>query len=464
MRTSDALFTAIDEARAADPLRPVTIVCMPGARDDLICELAQHSTMVGVQVVPLSAYPAQRATRPQITRMFVAHHVAQILAEESPARADASSAHSIIEADADHGHHNAFHAAGVGDSVATWRSLSELVLEVLSLPASTAPLTEGRALPQEVFRIAQLVAERAHAVGLITPAQAWEEALQPSHPQELRIGVDLLGQSPAERDFIERAIAEHGLKAITTFDTMSPQDVLALTPSHLEVVSCAEERDEAAFAIRAVRRALVEGTPPQRIALAYADPALLPLLRQEAIDTPLAGPVGGTNISQPRIAAFLRLAELALSPDRCDFGALADALGTETITFTAQGTSRGARDNTPAGRPQQTAVEYMARTSPHQQYTPTAPSGRPACGPILSRPMRAPLPPPRPSQTSAWPSTTWRPTTCGPSLPVRIPRGGHFNTPSGSSVHCPAISAPAASKVHWKCFVQHWPAPKHPPP
>ncbi|WP_075727088.1 PD-(D/E)XK nuclease family protein [Corynebacterium aquilae] len=311
------LIDAITAAKKNNPLQAIHVLCMPGARDDIITALAAHTPMAGVSVSALSTYVNERSRRPIASRMFIAHHIARLLATDN---------------DASH----AFFQAGIADSPATWLSLVDIVERVLLIPTEYRHRTNGQRLPHHVDQLATLVATAAHTHGLITGAEAWEAAAQnPANAH--RFAVDILPQTITERDFLRRATD------LTHLDTLGP------ATSDITVVSTAEERDEAAAAVDAVRRALLAGIPPHRIALAYTDDALLAYLRMEAADTPLAGPTLGSRLSEPLIRAFHALT--SLDPTHIDTNLLVEALNTNTIT------TRG-------GSPNPATLERIARTHP----------------------------------------------------------------------------------------------------
>ncbi|PRQ11679.1 hypothetical protein C1Y63_04515 [Corynebacterium sp. 13CS0277] len=348
MSRYDALLDAVATARADDPLRPITVLCMPGARDDIVVALANSGAQVNIQVIPFPAYAQQQARQPVCPPLFVAHQVARILSEEAP---ETEGGETV----------NAFHRARIGHSAATWQSLTDVVGQVLRLPQRLADRTEGRPLPTEVLRIARLVEERAHDAHMITPAEAWAQAAEAPQDDALRIGVDLVPLHISQREFLAAAEGNGSLQRVETVTLLDDaaitsgggelSDGPAAGHPRIEVHSCAEEMDEAAVAIAAVREALLQGTAPHRIAVAYADPSMLPYLRREAAETPLAGPVPGLRLSEPRISAFLTLAELARTPGQMDMGLLAEACATGAITAGSP-------------RPSTTALEKIARVSP----------------------------------------------------------------------------------------------------
>lgn len=184
MDYSGALLAALLDARRDNPTHPVTVLCGPQARGDVIVALAQHGPQVGVTVQTLPMYLKERARelapRLPLSRQWVMAAVTTILHDED----------------------TEFRRRGLSDQPMTRRGVVRAVLQLLELPREWRPAPEDAPLPRAVHDIAQRV-ERMLAADFFTPAEVHERVLATPDTDQitLLLGVVHLahGEAPHRR-------------------------------------------------------------------------------------------------------------------------------------------------------------------------------------------------------------------------------------------------------------------------
>ena len=136
---SDRLISAVHSAKQHDPLAPVTVLCGPGAVDDVTAALAQSDTpFVNVEVQPLNVFihsAAASLNRPRMQRGDVAAEVAAVL------RPDAAAP-------------TVFHDKGLNDSAATLEGLTDAVYMLSTYPPTWREMHGDSELPRVVAKLA----------------------------------------------------------------------------------------------------------------------------------------------------------------------------------------------------------------------------------------------------------------------------------------------------------------------
>ncbi|WP_257162416.1 PD-(D/E)XK nuclease family protein [Corynebacterium cystitidis] len=181
-----SLQSAIDAARADDPTRPVTVLCGPHARNDVVIALAQTGPHVGVTVATVEGFVRQAARslspRSPLPRRRIMTEVTRILPDED----------------------SAFRDHEIHTETVTRSSLSDIVGRLLRLSPQARAHAGGAQLPREAARIAELVAQRTRD-DYYTRAEAYAIAAaasaQSSHTAFISAGV--IPADPQEQALIE---------------------------------------------------------------------------------------------------------------------------------------------------------------------------------------------------------------------------------------------------------------------
>ncbi|MBV7292307.1 PD-(D/E)XK nuclease family protein [Corynebacterium sp. TAE3-ERU16] len=307
------LAAAIGNARRDDPLRPVTVICGPRARGDILGELTATGTVLGVTVTSCSGYILDRAAE-----LTEGKDARQLL---DRSRITGSVMRLLTDTD------NEFARHGTADQPATRRALVTIVTELLGLPEHLQGNTDGRLLPGACLDIARRV--RDLNPDCFTWQEACRHALTPAPDGAAVIVVDVLPADPAQRWFLDQ------LKA-TRIDTVTVSTGAQDGPRPV-VWSCSDENDEVMRAVRHIRRLIADGTPPHRIACGWCSPdygrRLADALRSASV--PFTGFSDLRWSDAPEIRALLRILEL--DPDDMPRRGLAAVLGTGVIRNPADG-------------------------------------------------------------------------------------------------------------------------------
>ncbi|MCK7677156.1 PD-(D/E)XK nuclease family protein [Corynebacterium sp. CCM 9186] len=309
------LATAIGKVRENSPLRPVTIICGPRARGDILEELTSAGTVLGVKVTSCTGYILDRAAE-----LTEGKDGRQLL---DRSRITGSVMRLLTDTD------NEFVRHGTADQPATRRALVTIVTELLSLPEHLRGNTDGRLLPGACLDIARRV--RDLNPDCFTWQDACRHALTPPPDGAAVIVVDVLPADPAQRWFLDRMDA---IRIDSVSSSTGPQRAPEDGPQNDRqpvVWSCSDENDEVMRVVRHVRRLIAEGTPPHRIACGWCSPdygrRLADALRSASV--PFTGFSDLRWSDAPEIRALLRILEL--DPDDLPRRGLAAVLGTGVI-------------------------------------------------------------------------------------------------------------------------------------
>ncbi|MCK7642016.1 PD-(D/E)XK nuclease family protein [Corynebacterium sp. P6145] len=305
------LASAIGNARRDDPLRPVTVICGPRARGDILGELTATGTVLGVTVTSCSGYILGRAAE-----LTEGKDARQLL---DRSRITGSVMRLLTDTDTEFARH------GTADQPATRRALVTVVTELLGLPEHLQGNTDGRLLPGACLDIARRV--RDLNPDCFTWWEACRHALTPPPDGAALIVVDVLPADPAQRWFLDQ------LKAIR-IDTVPTGTGAQDGPRSDEqpvVWSCSDENDEVIRVVRHIRRLIADGIAPHRIACGWCSPdygrRLADALRSASV--PFTGFSDLRWSDAPEIRALLRI--LALAPETLPRRGLAAVLGTGAI-------------------------------------------------------------------------------------------------------------------------------------
>ncbi|MCK7636432.1 PD-(D/E)XK nuclease family protein [Corynebacterium pygosceleis] len=306
------LAAAIAEVRRTDRLRPVTILCGPTARGDVLEQLTSTGTLLGVTVTSCAGYILGRSV--EVTE----RRDGRVLLDRS--RITGSVMRLLTDTDTE------FTRYGTADQPATRSALVSIVTELLSLPGHLRDRTEGRLLPGACLDVARRV--RALNPDCFTWHDACLHALTPPPDDAAVIVVDVVPTDPTQRWFLDELDA-------LRIDTVG-QCPTGERPEPV-VWSCSDENDEVMRAVRHIRKLVAEGTPPHRIACGWCSPDYGPRL-SDAL-TGAAVPFTGFSdlrwSDAPEVRALLRI--LALDPQVLPRRELAAILGTGAIRHPVDG-------------------------------------------------------------------------------------------------------------------------------
>ncbi|MCX7543344.1 PD-(D/E)XK nuclease family protein [Corynebacterium sp. P5848] len=306
------LTAAIAEIRRTDRLRPVTILCGPTARGDILEELTSTGTLLGVTVTSCVGYILGRSAE------LTESGAGGVLLDRS--RITGSVMRLLTDTDTE------FTRYGTADQPATRNALVAIVTELLSLPEHLRDQTGGRLLPGACIDIAHHV--RALNPDCFTWHDACQHALTPPPDGAAIIIVNVVPADPTQRWFLDKLDA-------LRIDTVGQ----GLTEERPEPVvwSCSDENDEVMRAVRHIRKLVAEGTPPHRIACGWCSPdyghRLADALTRAAV--PFTGFSDLRWSDSPEVRALLRI--LALDPQVLPRRELAAILGTGTIRHPVDG-------------------------------------------------------------------------------------------------------------------------------
>lgn len=246
---SDRIVSAVRSAKSSDPLVPVTVLCGPGATDDVTAALAQSaSPFVNVEVQPLDIFihnAAASLDKPRLQRSDVAAEVAAAL------RPDATVP-------------TVFHELKLNDSAATLEGLTDAVYTLSTLPATWRDQHGGSELPQIASQLGRDI-----LTSLQKRVYTYPEA------------VDAAARAAAERkiivvgDIALDPLSEWALERIAPDAEVVEAGELA---GAVERRSFVAELDEAKYVADAVVKALEGGAQLHELAVAYCDESALPYL------------------------------------------------------------------------------------------------------------------------------------------------------------------------------------------
>ncbi|NLA55647.1 MAG: hypothetical protein GX859_05015 [Corynebacterium humireducens] len=307
MDYSGALLAALLDARRDDPARPVTVLCGPQARGDVIVALAQHGPQVGVTVQTLPMYLRERARelapRLPLSRQRVMAAVTTILHDED----------------------TEFRRRGLADQPMTRRGVVRAVLQLLELPREWRPAPEDAPLPRAVHDMAQRV-ERMLAADFFTPAEVHERVLSTPDPDQITLILGVVAASPTEKRLIDALPG-------TVIEVAQPD------PGEQRTTSYVDEDEEVHGIARAILGAqlgdggpvIPQDTPLHRIAVAACDPSYIGRLSRvfTAAGIPFTAPSTTFWADDPAVRAVREL--LALDPERLPRRSLARALITGSL-------------------------------------------------------------------------------------------------------------------------------------
>ncbi len=173
-----SLQAAISQARADDASRPITVLCGPHARNDVVVALAETGPYVDVNVVTLDGYirESARALAPRspLPRRRIMTEVTRILLDED----------------------SAFREHGIHTETVTRSSLSTIVGRLLRLQPEARTQVGTGELPREAARIAELVEQRTRD-DHYTWAEAFEVAARASQERAF-ISAGVIPADPLE--------------------------------------------------------------------------------------------------------------------------------------------------------------------------------------------------------------------------------------------------------------------------
>lgn len=314
------LVAAVTAAQADDPLKnPVTVLCMPGARDDIILALAKEKAHANVQVLTL-----QMLVDSQFPDQLKGAELASLVTHELQNLPDSS----LIK------------QKGLASEPATRVGVRAAVESLIHSPRELWEHTGPRTLPAEIRNIAVRIAERTNRV---LPYQAWDQTVAPTNT----IVWDVVGLNPAEDRLLERL----------------PKGLRASTSAVQTRYELADEHTQALAVLSKVREHLAT-TELHRIGVALLRPEFGPLLIDAAEDLPLLLRDNLTKLEEPVAATLLAL--LSIDIDDMPRTELATALQRGCITWkdskgerpTIHGFDRASRKkNSPRKWPEWTTLE-----------------------------------------------------------------------------------------------------------
>ncbi|AKK03707.1 PD-(D/E)XK nuclease family protein [Corynebacterium epidermidicanis] len=268
---------------------PVTIVCSPGARDDIVLALAEANTQVNVQVQTLTML-----VEAQFPTMLHGPELAQLVTKEL---------HQLPES-------SILKQKGLAEEPATRIGVRRAVEKLLHSPREQWAATGGRTLPQEIAQIAERIATTsAH----ILPCDAWSQVSIP----ERTIVWDVVATNPAEDRLLARL----------------PKPLAPTTTAESERKVVADEHTQALAVLHTVRNQLAT-TPLHRIGVALLRPEFGPVLLDAAEDLKLQLHTGATYLEDPAVATLLALLDLEV--DDMPRSGLATALQRGQITWSKE--------------------------------------------------------------------------------------------------------------------------------
>lgn len=246
---SDRLVSAVRSAKSTDPFTPVTVLCGPGAVDDVTSALANSDkSFVNVEVQPLEIFIHNAAAlldKPRLQRSEVAAEVAAIMRPDAPEQ-------------------TVFHRKGLNESAATLEGLTDAVFTLSTLPEPWRSQHQDAELPR-------ICAELADGI-LATLSRRFY-----TFPE----AVDTAAALAAERQLI--VVGDIALDPLSAWalEQIAGQSVhvqpgeFAAAVEHRSFVA---ELDEAKYVADAVAKALADGAQLHELAVGYCSEASLPYL------------------------------------------------------------------------------------------------------------------------------------------------------------------------------------------
>ncbi|SQG65183.1 Inactivated superfamily I helicase [Corynebacterium renale] len=306
------LAQTIARAQLDAPLdHPVTIVCAPGARDDLIAGLVQHASaqgiarpLIGVQVFTVEGYILHRAgelhPRTMLQRRQLTPYVLRALAEHPAAEP--------------------LRQKKLDSEPATRSAVISAVAELTRLPESVRHETHGRELPGIVADIADSVLTETKA-DFFTHAQACVHAA--TSDGTFRIVAGVVADSPQQEEWLSQ---------IADVRVATPRRFRGKVSAHTYV----HDEDEVVAVLRTIRKKLAgyggkDPVPAHRMAVALADTTYLPTVSRifTAAGLPFRAPADGTLATHPVVQAVRLLTHSR--PGNVSRRAIADALGSGVV-------------------------------------------------------------------------------------------------------------------------------------
>lgn len=280
MSRMNPLIHAVRQAQDGNPLaNPVTVLCMPGARDAVMDALSQSSVAVGMKVLSL--------------QMFVESQFPGLV---DPAEVAALVVHALQELPED----SEIRARGLAGEPATRTGVRKAVWQLLQAPRERWGLTGTRTLPKEIASITERIADRFKSSSKGEPArtlpyEAWEQACIP----ERTIVWDVVGLTPAEDRLLERLP-----------EPLRPDDTAQVT-----TMEVADEHVQALAVLSKVRESIAESSAPQeealdRVGVAMMNQAFYPVLVDAAQGLPLVGGATECLLDAPEVATVVGLVSL----------------------------------------------------------------------------------------------------------------------------------------------------------
>lgn len=246
---SDRLISAVHSAKQHDPLAPVTVLCGPGAVDDVTAALAQSDTpFVNVEVQPLNVFihsAAASLNRPRMQRGDVAAEVAAVLQPDAPAP-------------------TVFHDKGLNGSAATLEGLTDAVYTLSTYPPTWREMHGDSELPRVVAKLAHDILNHLQEQRYTFPEAVTAAAAAAAARQIVVVG-----------DIALDPLSEWALEQIAPDASVVAEDGFA---GEMERRSFVAEQDEAKYVAGAVANAIQSGAQLHELAVGYCDETALPYL------------------------------------------------------------------------------------------------------------------------------------------------------------------------------------------
>lgn len=285
------LVDAVRAAQDGNPLRkPVTVLCMPGARDAVMDALSQAGVAVGVKV--------------QSLQMFVT--------SQFPGMVDAAEVAALVIQALQHLPENSeIRRRGLAAEPATRAGVRAAVWQLLHAPREQWGLTGARALPREIATVTEQIAQRlndAAGPARVLPYEAWEKATAP----ERTIVWDVVGLNAVEDRLLERL----------------PEPLRPAGNARVTRMEVADDHTQALAVLTGVREQMRNAPAPEEaihgVGVALMNQAFGPVLADAALDLPLVGITPECLLDDPAVATLVGL--LSLDVDTLPRAELAEVL------------------------------------------------------------------------------------------------------------------------------------------
>lgn len=286
-----SLVDAVRAAQDGNPLRnPVTVLCMPGARDAVMDALSQAGVAVGVKV--------------QSLQMFVS--------SQFPGMVDAAEVAALVIQALQHlPEDSEIRKRGLAAEPATRAGVRAAVWQLLHAPREQWGLTGARTLPREIAAVTERIAQRlndAAGPARVLPYEAWEKATAP----ERTIVWDVVGLNAVEDRLLERL----------------PEPLRPAGTAQVTRMEVADDHTQALAVLTGVQEQMRNAPAPQEaihgVGVALMNQAFGPVLADAVADLPLVAITPECLLDDAAVATLVGL--LSLDVDTLPRAELAEVL------------------------------------------------------------------------------------------------------------------------------------------